>query len=210
MNVKNRTQAERENLTRLAMTGDLDAFNELVLIYQDLAYHHAYALLGDPDLAADAAQESFIKAFQNISGFRGGSFRSWLLKIVTNSAYDVLRRAGRHPVQPLFPVDENGEEVESAAWLADPAPGVQAVVEQHELSKEIYRVLDELPEAYRSVITLVDLYELDYTEAAQALKVPLGTVKSRLARARLEMQKRLRESVGYNRGLTDGAASLAA
>lgn len=210
MNVKNRTQAEREDLIRLAMTGDLDAFNELVLINQDLAYHHAYALLGDPDLAADAAQESFIKAFQNMSGFRGGSFRSWLLKIVTNSAYDVLRRGQRHPVQSLFPVDENGEEVESAAWLADPAPGVQAAVEQHELSKEIYRVLDELPDAYRSVITLVDLYELDYTEAAQALKVPLGTVKSRLARARLEMQKRLKDSLGYNRGLTDGAASLAA
>jgi RNA polymerase sigma-70 factor (ECF subfamily) len=191
------------------MTGDLEAFNELVLVYQDLAYHHAYALLGDPDLAEDAAQESFIKAFQNISGFRGGSFRSWLLKIVTNSAYDVLRRAGRHPLQPLFPVDENGEEVESAPWLADPAPGVQATVEQHELSKEIYRVLDGLPDAYRSVITLVDLYELDYTEAAQALKVPLGTVKSRLARARMEMQKRLKDSVGYNRGLTDGAASLA-
>ena len=210
MSAKNRTQAERENLIEQAMTGDLEAFNELVLTYQDLAYHHAYALLGDPDLAEDAAQESFIKAFQNIGGFRGGSFRSWLLKIVTNSAYDVLRRAGRHPVQPLFPVDENGEEVESAAWLADPAPGVQSTVEQHELSKEIYRVLDGLPDAYRSVITLVDLYELDYTEAAQALKVPLGTVKSRLARARLEMQKRLKEIAGYSRGLTDGAASLAA
>lgn len=210
MNVKNRTQAERESLTRLAMTGDLDAFNELVLIYQDLAYNHAYALLSDPDLAADAAQESFIKAFQNIGGFRGGSFRSWLLKIVTNSAYDVLRRAGRHPVQPLFPLDENGEEVESPAWLADPAPGVLESVEQHELSSEIYRALDELPDVYRSVLTLVDLYDLDYSEAAKALKVPLGTVKSRLARARLEMQKRLRDRVGYDRGLTDGAASLAA
>jgi RNA polymerase sigma-70 factor, ECF subfamily len=210
MNVKNRTQAERESLTRLAMTGDLDAFNELVLIYQDLAYNHAYALLSDANLAADAAQESFIKAFQNIGGFRGGSFRSWLLKIVTNSAYDVLRRAGRHPVQPLFPLDENGEEVESPAWLADPAPGVQESVEQHELSSEIYRALDELPDVYRSVLTLVDLYDLDYSEAAKALKVPLGTVKSRLARARLEMQKRLRDRVGYDRGLTDGAASLAA
>jgi RNA polymerase sigma-70 factor, ECF subfamily len=181
-----------------------------VLIYQDLAYNHAYALLSDANLAADAAQESFIKAFQNIGGFRGGSFRSWLLKIVTNSAYDVLRRAGRHPVQPLFPLDENGEEVESPAWLADPAPGVQESVEQHELSSEIYRALDELPDVYRSVLTLVDLYALDYSEAAKALKVPLGTVKSRLARARLEMQKRLQDRVGYDRGLTDGAASLAA
>lgn len=209
MNSNNQTQVERADLIRLAMTGDLEAFNQLVLIHQDLAYHHAYALLGDPDLAADAAQESFIKAFQNISGFRGGSFRSWLLKIVTNSAYDVLRRAQRHPMQALFAVDENGEEVESPAWLADPAPGVQDAVEQHELSSQIYRALDELPDVYRSVLTLVDLYDLDYTEAAKALKVPLGTVKSRLARARLEMQKRLRATAAYDRSFANGSGCLA-
>jgi RNA polymerase sigma-70 factor, ECF subfamily len=183
-----------ERLLQMASNGDLDAFNQLVLHYQSLAYSHAYALLGDRDSAEDATQDSFIKAFQAMNGYRGGSFRSWLLKIVTNSAYDILRRSQRHPNQSLFPKDENGEEMESTSWLADPAPSVQATVEQHELSRIIYEMLDELPEVYRSVITLIDINEFDYAEAAEALGVPIGTVKSRLARARLQMQNRLRGS----------------
>jgi RNA polymerase sigma-70 factor (ECF subfamily) len=185
------TIINEEILIKQAVNGDLDAFNQLVLTYQDMAFNHAVALLGDQDLAEDATQESFIKAFQAINAFRGGSLRSWLLKIVTNSAYDFLRRSRRHPLQPLFPDDENGEEVESPAWLADPEASVQGSVEQNELSKEIYRAIDALPEAYRSVLTLIDLHELDYVEAAQALKIPLGTVKSRLARARLQMKEKL-------------------
>ena len=117
--------------------------------------------------------------------------RGWLLKIVTNSAYDILRRSSHHPTQSLFPADKHGEEVESPAWLADPTPSVQETVEQNELAKDIYKSLDELPEVYRSAITLIDLYELDYREAARILNVPLGTVKSRLARARLQMTQKL-------------------
>jgi RNA polymerase sigma-70 factor (ECF subfamily) len=91
----------------------------------------------------------------------------------------------------LFPENENGEKIESPMWLADPAASVQDSVEQKELLKEIYKVLDQLPDVYRSVITLIDLYELDYMEAARILKVPLGTIKSRLALARLQMQEKL-------------------
>jgi len=182
-----------------ASNGDLDAFNQLVIAYQDMAYHHAYTLLGDPASAEDAAQESFIKAFQNIGGFRGGSFRGWLLKIVTNSAYDVLRRSKRHPTQPLFPEDDNGEEIESPTWLADPSTSVQSTVEQNELSRDIYKMLDELPEVYKSALTLIDLYELDYAEAAQTLRVPIGTVKSRLARARMQMKEKLQAGFEYTR-----------
>ena len=178
-----------------ASNGELDAFNQLVLQYQDLAYHHAYALLGDPAQAEDATQESFIKAFQALNTLRGVSFRGWLLKIVTNSAYDLMRRAQRHPTQALYPEDENGEEVESAAWLVDPTSDVQDIVEEHERSSQIYQALDELPEAFRSVLTLIDVNDMDYTEAAEVLGVPLGTVKSRLARARLQMQGKLSSSV---------------
>ena len=185
-------QYSEETLLQMASKGDLDAFNQLVLHYQNLAYSHAYTLLGDADSAEDATQDSFIKAFQAMKGYRGGSFRSWLLKIVTNSAYDMLRRSQRHSNQPLFPKDENGEEMESASWLADPALSVQATVEQNELSQIIYKMLDELPEVYRSVITLIDINEFDYAEAAEALGVPIGTVKSRLARARIQMQNKLR------------------
>jgi len=194
------------NLIERAATGDLEAFNQLVLRYQNLAYSHAYGMLGSPAQAEDATQESFIKAFQAINTFRGASFRAWLLKIVTNSAYDVLRRSHRHPTQPLLPEDENGEELESAAWLVDPSADVQEVVEQHELSQQVYQALGELPEAFRSVLTLIDVNEMDYTEAAQALNIPLGTVKSRLARARLQMQQKLKTISTYqNHGLPSTA-----
>jgi RNA polymerase sigma-70 factor (ECF subfamily) len=192
-----------------ASNGELDAFNQLVLQYQDLAYHHAYALLGDPALAEDATQESFIKAFQALNTLRGVSFRGWLLKIVTNSAYDLMRRAQRHPTQALYPEDENGEEVESAAWLVDPTSDVQDIVEEHERSSQIYQALDELPEAFRSVLTLIDVNDMDYTEAAEVLGVPLGTVKSRLARARLQMRGKLSSSVKKKNHLVSTRACFA-
>jgi RNA polymerase sigma-70 factor (ECF subfamily) len=198
MNSKNRLY-EDEELVRSASAGDLDAFNQLVLWYQGLAYNHAQALLGDPALAEDASQESFIKAFQALHTFRGGSFRAWLLRIVTNTCYDLLRRSKKHPLQPLMPEDDNGDEIESPSWIADPSVSVQATVEQQEEEDHLYRMLDELPDVYRSAITLVDLYELDYDEAARALKVPVGTVKSRLARARLQMKEKLRQRAEFFR-----------
>ncbi len=185
---------EEEKRIADAAQGDLQAFNELVLAYQDIAFRHAYALLGDPALAEDATQESFIKAFQAVKRFRGGSFRSWLLKIITNTCYDMLRRSAHHARQPLFPEDENGEEIESPAWISDPSASVQDAVERNETAREIYSKLDDLPAVYRSVLTLIDLYEMDYEEAARTLNVPLGTIKSRLARARLQMQKKLKKT----------------
>jgi RNA polymerase sigma-70 factor (ECF subfamily) len=184
-------QYSEEMLISTASKGDLDAFNELVLAYQNLAYYHPYALLRDPALAEDATQGSFIRAFQNIAGFRGGSFRAWILKIVTNAAYDMLRRSKRHPTQSLYPEDEYGEEVESPAWLADTTTSVQDTVEQSEFSRELYGLIDELPAVCRTVLTLVDLHELEYAEVADALKIPLGTVKSRLARARYRISEKL-------------------
>ena len=180
-----------DNLVSMASNGDLDAFNRLVLAHQQIAYHHAYALLGDSALAEDAVQDSFVRAFQNIARFRGGSFRAWILKIVTNGAYDMLRRSRRHPTQSLFPEDEYGDEKESPGWLADPIAVVESTLEQNEFSSELYRLLDELPEVFRTVVTLVDVYEFNYAEAANALSIPIGTVKSRLARARLQLSEKL-------------------
>ena len=184
-------QTEDEKLVKNTINGDLDAFNQLVLKYQDLAFNHANALLHDPFLAEDATQESFIKAFQSIDGFRGGSFRAWLMRIVTNTVYDMLRKSKRQPTEPLYPEDENGEEIESISWLADPSASVQETIEQREYASEIYQILGELPEAYRSVLTLIDIFELDYTEVAQSLNIPIGTVKSRITRARLRMMDKI-------------------
>ena len=191
MKFLNLSRQDEEALITAASNSDLDAFNQLVLSHQDLAYQHAYSLVGDTALAEDVTQESFIKAFQGLKTFRGGSFRGWLLRIVTNSAYDILRRSQRHPTQPLFPEDDNGEEFESAPWLADPAASVQNTVEQKELSEELRILLEQLPDTYRSVLTLVDIYQFDYVEAAETLRIPIGTVKSRLARARLHMKEKL-------------------
>jgi RNA polymerase sigma-70 factor (ECF subfamily) len=190
-------QDEEDELIKYARNGDLDAFNQLVLKYQDLAYNHANALLRDSFLAEDATQEGFIKAFQNIKSFRGGSFRAWLMRIVTNTVYDMLRKSKRQPAQPLVPEDENGEEIESAFWLADPNTPVQEIIEQQEFASEIYQILDELPEAYRSVLTLIDIYEMDYTEVARSLNIPLGTVKSRIARARLRMMDKINGKLSH-------------
>lgn len=185
------TQPAETFLINKVVNGNLEAFNQLVLTHQNMAYNHAYAMLGDPALAEDATQDSFIKAFQGIQSFRGGSFRGWLLRIVTNSAYDILRRSSRRPTQPLYPEDENGEEMDSASWLADPSASVQDIVEQDEFSKSIYKLVDELPDVYRTILTMIDMHEFDYAETANALNIPVGTVKSCLARARLQMKNRL-------------------
>jgi len=189
--------SSEELLVTQAMQGDLDAFNQLVQAYQNMVYNHAYSILNDPAAAEDASQDSFLKAFQGLNSFRGGSFRGWLLRITTNSAYDVLRRAKRRPTQPLFPEDEDGEELESAPWLADPDTSVQETVEQNELSEEIGILVEGLPEAYRNVLMLVDVYQFDYSEAAASLRIPIGTVKSRVARARHQMSKKIRETKKY-------------
>lgn len=189
---------EEEHLISNALKGDLDAFNELVLANQSMAYNHALALLGNPALAEDTTQESFLKAFQALRSFRQGSFRGWLLRIVSNTAYDLLRTAKRHPLQPLFSKNEYGEEMDTAAWLVDPNESVQHVVEQSEIFQEIHRMIGELPHGYRSVLLLIDLHEMDYVEAAQALHIPLGTVKSRLARARLQMQEKLKSNPSFS------------
>ena len=191
MNSSNRiVKLTEDELVAMTSKGDLEAFNQLVLNYQDMVYHHAYALVGDPDIADDIAQESFIKAFRNVSRFRGGSFRSWLLRIVTNTFYDLLRRFRVRREQPLFPMDASNDEMERT-WLADPTVSVETMVEHNEDEECIHQMLDELPTKYRSVLTLIDLYEYEYEEAARILRVPVGTIKSRLARARLQMRRKV-------------------
>lgn len=171
----------------------MDSFNALVLKYQDKLFQHCFHLLGDPAAAEDAAQDSFIKAYQSIGAYRGGSFRAWLLKIATYTCYDLLRLAQRRPTQPLYPENENGDQLEDPDWLIDSAPSAQELVEQKEEARRVRHVLAELPEIYRTVLVMVDMYAMDYAEAAQALDVPVGTVRSRLARARAKMMEKLQQ-----------------
>jgi RNA polymerase sigma factor (sigma-70 family) len=175
-------------LIQAAQSGDLDSFNHLVLNYQDLVYSQAYRMIGEDDTAADATQNAFISAFHHLGSYRGGSFRAWLLRIVTNACYDELRRRKRRPTVPLEPLDDAGEEVESPRWMVDPAEQPEDRLERAELQRAIQHCLDNLPADFRTTVVLVDVQGLDYYEAAQAIGTPIGTIKSRLARARLRMR----------------------
>jgi RNA polymerase sigma factor (sigma-70 family) len=188
------SQSSEQALISCAADGDLEAFNQLVLNYQHIVYRYACTMTDNFDVADDITQETFIKAFRNIRNFRGGSFRSWVLAIATNTSNDVWRRFKRHPQLELFPVDEYGDEIDSPGWLVDPAASVETIVEHHEESDHLNRLLDGLPAVYRSVIMLVDIYEMDYVETALVLNIPLGTVKSRLTRARMKMKDGLQSA----------------
>jgi RNA polymerase sigma-70 factor (ECF subfamily) len=177
-------------LIQLAAQGDLDAFNRLILTYQDLAFNLAYRMLSDEDAAADAAQAAFISAYRSLASYRGGSFRAWVLRMVTNQCYDELRRRKRHPQTPLEPVsDEDGEEIESPYWLADSAPSPEEALDQRELERAVQHCLEGLPPDFRAAIVMVDLEGLDYQEASTAVGTPIGTIKSRVARARLKLRE---------------------
>jgi RNA polymerase sigma-70 factor, ECF subfamily len=179
-------------LVQSAQNGDLDSFNSLVLHYQDRVFNTALRILGDEDLAQDASQEAFISAFRSISSFRGGSFKAWLLRTVTNACYDELRRQKRRPTTPLEPETNDGDEMDSPRWLADPNMTPAEQSEADELEHAVQHCLDTLPMEFRTVVVLADIQGMDYSEVAIASHVPLGTIKSRLARARLRLRECLR------------------
>jgi RNA polymerase sigma-70 factor, ECF subfamily len=180
-------------LIQEARHGNLDSFNRLVLAYQDMVYNQAYRMIGEPEAAEDAAQDAFISAFRHLGNYRGGSFKAWLLRIVTNGCYDELRRRKRRPTTPLEPLDDEEEEIESPHWMSDPSESPEEATERTELSNVLQNCLEGLPPEFRSVVILVDIQGMDYTEASQSVGKPLGTVKSRLARARERLRNCLQD-----------------
>ncbi|HXQ33736.1 MAG TPA: sigma-70 family RNA polymerase sigma factor [Anaerolineales bacterium] len=178
-----------QSLIQDAQKGNLDAFNTLILHYQDGVYNTALRILGDEDQAADAAQEAFISAFKSISSFRGGSFKAWLMRTVTNACYDELRRQKRRPTTPLEPDTDDGDDMDSPRWLADPGMTPDQKAEADELEHAIQHCLNNLPLEFKTVVVMADIQGMDYTEVATSVRVPLGTIKSRLARARLRLRE---------------------
>jgi RNA polymerase sigma-70 factor (ECF subfamily) len=197
---------DETELIQEAKNGDLDAFNRLVLAYQDLAFNVAYRVMGEEAGAADATQEAFISAFKGIRRFRGGSFRAWLLRIVTNACYDELRRRKRRPATSLEALvsEPDLSETEVSSSLASRPELPEQAAERSELNRAIQDCIMGLPTEFRVVAILVDVQELDYQEVANAIGKPLGTVKSRLARARA----RLRECLQGYRELLPAAFRL--
>jgi RNA polymerase sigma-70 factor, ECF subfamily len=183
---------DEEALIFEAQKGNLDSFNSLVLKYQDMAFNLAARMLGDEDAAADVTQVAFISAYRSMDSFRGGSFRAWVMRMVSNACYDELRRRKRRPTISLEPVNDEDDEIESPTWIADPSASPEEEMERVELDQALQTCLSGLPEEFRSVVLMVDIEGLDYQEVSVAIGKPLGTVKSRLARARLKMRQCLR------------------
>ncbi len=172
-----------------ARQGSLDAFNQLVLMHQTRVFNLAYRILGDEPSAEDTTQTTFLTAFQKLSSFRGGSFTAWLFRIATNQCYDRLRNIKRHPTTPLEQENDDEEIMESSQWMKDKSTGPEERYDQAELEQAIQRCINALPVEYRTVTILVDVQGLDYESAAGVVRTPLGTIKSRLARARLRLRE---------------------
>lgn len=179
---------DEQALIKDARKGDLNAFNGLVLHYQDMAFNVAYRIMGEQGAAGDATQDAFISAYQKLEQYRGGSFKAWLLRIVSNCCYDELRRRKRQPVTPLKPELDDGDLLEEPAWLEDDSATPEEQSEQAELQEAIQHCIGELDEKFKTVLVLIDVEGLDYETASEAAGAPLGTVKSRLARARERVQ----------------------
>ncbi len=177
-------------LIQSARKGDLDSFNSLVLVYQHQVYNLAYRIMATEAAAADATQEAFISAYKNLKSFRGGSFKSWLLRIVTNACYDELRRKKRRPAISL---DELTDEQDNDLEFDVPSPedGPETVVQRRELAELIQIGITTLPEDQRVALVLSDVQGLSYDEIADLTNTNLGTVKSRLSRGRAKLREYL-------------------
>ena len=173
--------------------GDRDAFNEIVMKYQTQVFNIAYSVLSDYDDASDAAQEVFIKIYRSIASFKGqSSFSTWLYRICVNVCNDILRKRQRRG--PSVSLDAEEEDKGAAAELVSELPTPEQSAEQNERQRIVREAIAGLNEEYRAVIICYDIQQLSYEETAAILKCPVGTVKSRLNRARAALRKKLSEN----------------
>ena len=178
---------EDAQLVSQAQKGDLAAFNLIVERYQAHVFNLSARILGNRTTAEDITQETFISAYRAIKKFRGGSLRSWLLSIAANASRDFLRSSSRRPEQSL---DESLLNPSFQVVSGDESPEQQAL--RGELGAEIQRAILTLPEDQRVVLVLIDVQGLSYEEAVDSTGASLGTVKSRLSRARGRVRDYLR------------------
>lgn len=177
-----------KQLIQAAQRGDVQSFNRLVSEYQGAIYHTAYRILGDGSAASDATQDALIAAFKHIHSFRGGSFRAWLARIVTNCCYDQMRNRRARPavsLEALLPDFSDSEDALGESREESP----QDSAERRELGYIIQKGLELVPPDQRVTLILADIQGFSYEEIAQITAVNIGTVKSRLSRARAYMRE---------------------
>jgi len=170
-----------------ARSGDLDAFNALVEIYQDRVYTLTYRIMGEPASAADAAQETFITAYRRLETYRGGSFKAWLLRIATNTCYDALRYHKRRPATSFE--DMPGADRDDGPPLPSPAETPEQAAQRAELNAAIQRCINALKPDQRIALVMCDVEDYSYQDIADSAGVSLGTVKSRISRARAAVRQ---------------------
>lgn len=170
--------------------GDREAFNALMEKYQNIMFGMAYSLLSDYQDAEDAVQETFIKAYKSISSFKGDSaFTTWLYVICRNSCNDILRKRQKHSV--VTSIDADDDDGGPVKEIKSDAPSPEDVVELNETQALVRDAINSLKPEYKEVLVLSDIQQMSYDEVSAILKIPNGTVKSRLNRARNALRKKL-------------------
>lgn len=194
-----------EELVERAKGGDTLAFDQLVGTYMDRIYNYVARMVHDPIEAEDIAQEAFVKAYRNLPSFRGAStFQTWLYRIASNLTIDSVRRRQRRDNTCSLDAPMDTEEGELAREQADAStPGPVQDLETAETRRQVHRAIQQLSPKLRSVVILYELQGLSYEEIAEILGCPLGTVKSRLFNARMELKEKLQDLLPeFNGGIS--------
>lgn len=177
------TLEQEAAIVRKVLGGDANAFETLVLEYEKNVYNIALRMTGNSEDAADMTQEAFIKAYNSLQSFRGDSkFSVWLYRIVSNVCLDFLRSKNRRPTVSLSVEDDDGEDAQLD--VADESQSPELLLDRKLTRDSVRRGLDSLPPDYRQILLLREIQGLSYDEIAQALSLEVGTVKSRIFRAR--------------------------
>jgi RNA polymerase sigma-70 factor, ECF subfamily len=175
-----------EELVRRTLAGEDDAFDEIVSRYKGRIYNLAYQMCHERDLADDWAQEAFVRAYEQIARFdTDRTFAPWLFTV---STHVFLNQARRHS-PAVVSLDEGYEEGGEMRQVADTAPGPELAIQRLELSEAVQKAIRQLPDPYRMTILLRHVEELEYNEISEAMKIPIGTVKTYLHRGRERLRQ---------------------
>ena len=174
-----------------SQNGDITAFEQLVEGYSEKIINTAYSIVKNREDAYDIAQEVLLKAYKGLKNFDGrSSFSTWIYRITKNTCLDEIRKKNKQRMTTVsIAHEDDGEVVE--IQIADPDPGPEDILYRKELGQQINKLIDELPEDYRMVVTMREIQDLDYQRIADILGCSLGTVKSRLSRARKIIKEKI-------------------
>ncbi|MBN2852867.1 MAG: RNA polymerase sigma factor [Clostridia bacterium] len=181
-----------DNIIKKAQNGDNDSFEKLIELFQDRAFAIAYSVMGNYHDSYDMVQESFIKAYNNIHKFNfKSSFNTWLFRIIKNTCIDEIRKRNRRKTISIDSSYEN-DDGELSFQLEDDADSLETILEKKENSELLTKALEKLSIEHRTVVVLSDIEGYDYKEISELLEINLGTVKSRISRARIKLAEIIR------------------